>query len=64
MTFYGSDKPNTKRERESTFTHPDTGETHVHRFSMTMNSEDGEHSRSDDTDDGYDSEDVYRWKKV
>ncbi|KAL9055150.1 MAG: hypothetical protein Q9162_003728 [Coniocarpon cinnabarinum] len=52
--------PNLRREKESTFTHPDTGETFVFRFVMTKNSENNKHTYTDDTDDGYDSEDVER----
>ena len=63
MTFYGSDKPNVSREKESIFRHPDTGETHTHRFVLTKNSQNNERSWSDDTEDGYDSDGVERFKK-
>jgi len=61
MSFKSSDDPNLKHERESTFTHPDTGETHIHRFVMKRTSKHNDHSWSDDTEDGYDSEDVDRY---
>ncbi|KAL9090445.1 MAG: hypothetical protein Q9159_001975 [Coniocarpon cinnabarinum] len=57
MYFTSNDRPNLRREKESTCTHPDTGETFVFRFVMTKNSENNTHTYTDDTDDGYDSED-------
>lgn len=62
MTFGSSDKPDLAREKESVFTHPDTGETHTHRFCLKKTSEHNKHSWSDDTDDGYDSEGVERYE--
>lgn len=63
LSFGTYDDPNLKRERESTFTHPDTGETHTHRFIMTKTSKNNHHTWSDDTDGGYESDDVSRYRK-
>ena len=63
MTFSRSTEPDLRREKESIFEHPDTGETYTHRFVLTKNSQNNKHSWSDDTEDGYDSEDVERFKK-
>jgi hypothetical protein len=62
MTFSTNDNPKLNREKESTFTHPDTEETFTFRFVMNKNSKDNEHTFTDDTDNGYDSEGVQRYK--
>lgn len=63
MTFQSNDAPALKREKESVFEHPTSGETHTHRFVMTKLSQKiNRETFSDDTEDGYDSEDVERYR--
>ena len=61
MTFSTYDKPTLSREKESIFTHPETGETFTFRFAMNKNSKNGDHSYTDD-DPAYDSDGVERYK--
>lgn len=61
MTFSSSDNPDLERRKESTFTHPDTGETFTYQFVFTKNSK-NKNTYTDDTDDGYDSEGVVRYR--
>lgn len=60
-SFGTHDDPNTRHEKESTFTHPGTGETHTHRFAIYKTSKNNKHSYSDDAG-GYESDDVERYK--
>ncbi len=49
MWFNNSDNPTLGRRKEMTFTHPWTGESYVHQFVMTKNSEDLLHTSSGST---------------
>lgn len=62
MTFSSDDDPDLSREKESQFTHPRTGETHTHRFCLTKRSQNNKHTFTSDEKDGYESDDVERYR--